>query len=99
MNVSFLPAARRDILLQVEYLLEECAYDAAVRFPVDVRDATELLARHPEAGTRVVADLRSWPLGRFPKVRLYYRTTGAELLVVRILHGARDLPSVLGEGE
>ena len=43
MRVSLLPAARRDILLQVDYLLEEYAYDAAERFPLAVGEAIEFL--------------------------------------------------------
>ena len=96
MRVSLLPASRRDILLHVEYPLEEYAYDAAERFPLAVGDAIEFLIQQPEAGTSSLAALRSWPVPGFPKIRLYYlRPEPSELHVVRILHGARDLPAIL----
>ena len=98
MRVSLLPAARRDILLQVDYLLEEYAYDAAERFPLAVEEAIEFIIQQPDAGTSSLAGLRSWPVPGFPKIRLYYlRPEPSELHVVRILHGARDVPAILGD--
>ena len=39
MKVGVRPAARRDIILQVGYYLEQRAYDAAERFPPAVQEA------------------------------------------------------------
>jgi toxin ParE1/3/4 len=39
--------------------------------------------------------IRMWPIKEFPHVLLFYLTKRDEIEIVRILHGARDLPRLL----
>ena len=97
MKVSFLPAARADIIAQVEYLLEQFAFDAAERFPNSVLAAVDFVRSQPEAGAPSLAGLRSWAVPDFPRVRVYYRCPASDVLqVVRILHDARDIGATIG---
>jgi toxin ParE1/3/4 len=101
MKVVFQPRAREDVLRQVDYLLEAFAYDAAERFPVAVEEACARLVEYPESGSpreslaEQLTGLRAWPVPGFEDIRLYYLVRGGVLRVVRVLHGRRDLGSIL----
>jgi toxin ParE1/3/4 len=101
MKLVFQPRAREDLLQQVEHLLEAFAYDAAERFPSAVQETCARLLENPEIGSPreylapQLAGLRSWPVSGFEDVRLYYIASGAVLRVVRVLHGRRDLNTIL----
>jgi toxin ParE1/3/4 len=43
---------------------------------------------------RRLRGLRSWVVGSYV---IFYRPVGATIKVVRILHGARDIPAILGD--
>lgn len=61
------------------------------------------LSEFPELGVRrerfleAAGDVRMWPLPAFPHYTVYYRPTGAGVEIVRILHGARDIPRVFDD--
>lgn len=100
------PAARRDILLQMAYYLDEDAVDAARRFPSAVEEGFRQLRERPGVGSpRFFKDakwkgLRSWPVPGFEDVRIYYLHPEPSLIrVLRIVHGKRDLGVVFGEAE
>ena len=44
-----------------------------------------------------LADLRSLPVTGFTNYLIFYRTTTTEVQVLRVIHGARDLPTALSE--
>lgn len=71
---------------------------AARRFRVAVTDFARLLGEHPRVGTSCpeLADepLRFALVASFPYVVLY-DPTAEPPLILRVLHGARDLPEVL----
>lgn len=48
MKIGVRPAARRDIILQVGYYLEQRAYDAAERFPPAVQEAFARIQEQPQ---------------------------------------------------
>ena len=54
-----------------------------------------LLARHPEMGRKRDADLRpglrSFPVGAYT---IIYRMAGADVLIVHVARGSRDLPAL-----
>ena len=66
-----------------------------------MQDAFDLLAAFPGIGARVeppiesIPELRFWPIKGFRNYLILYRkiTDGAEIL--RVVHGARDLPALL----
>ncbi|MGV3724608.1 MAG: type II toxin-antitoxin system RelE/ParE family toxin [Actinomycetota bacterium] len=94
-------AARADILQQVEYYLDEFAFDAARRFPLAVQTAMGQSQEMPGIGAAKVLNnprlkgLRSWPVSGFEAHRIYYVETPDAIRVIRILHGMRDLPPIL----
>ena len=57
------------------------------------------LAKHPELGRRreeLAPGIRSLPFRRYV---VFYRLSPTSLLIVRVLHGARDVESVLESDE
>jgi toxin ParE1/3/4 len=73
--------------------------DAAGQFCNAVEDALTLLATHPQlgskAGYRQAPGVRKWVIQPFPNYLLFYEERADGVLVIRILHGARDLPSLI----
>ncbi len=49
-------------------------------------------------GNPLLAGLRTWPVKGFEDIRIYYLVQGDVLRVIRILHGRRDVGTIL-EGE
>ena len=45
-----------------------------------------------------LSGMRFWPVRRFTNYLIFYRVTGKPrcLHIIRVLHGARDVPQVLG---
>ena len=68
-----------------------------------VQSVIDFLPTMPGAGTPKILEnsrlqgLRSWPVPGFPAIRVYYLNTGDELRIVRVLHGKRDINSLLEE--
>ncbi len=62
-----------------------------------------LLLEHPELGPlrafdrRDLSGLRSLPVHGFEKHLVFYRPTKEGIEVVRVLHGARDLGTILDD--
>lgn len=62
----------------------------------------DFLAEFPGSGRRYnstkarLKTLRVWRIAGFPNVLVFYRFTSKSLNVVRVLHGARGLRSLLG---
>lgn len=61
----------------------------------------DILQQYPEIGSpkvllnRVLTGLRSWPVQGFPVIRIYYLVTEQTLVIVRVLHGKRDIYGLL----
>ena len=77
--------------------------DAAERFLAALQLSFNTLAQWPEVGARYQSNraelsaLRFWPVRRFTNYLIFYRVSGTpkRLHIVRVLHGARDMPTVL----
>jgi toxin ParE1/3/4 len=97
-TVLVLPAADQDLRTQTDYLAENAGVDVALRFYDAARETFEQLAEMPQMGVqvenRVLPDLRRWRVRDFEKILIFYRFDETTLLIVRILHGARDLDSL-----
>jgi toxin ParE1/3/4 len=99
--------ARDDILRQYRYLLlDQDSPRSAERFLKNVESAINQLCRRPALGAPskwknpFLQGLRSWPVEGFPAVRIYYLVSANTLRVVRVLHGKRDVRSILeSEGD
>lgn len=96
-NYRVLPAAEFDLRYNYRYI----AYDnpaAADRWLKKVRKLFEMISRQPFIGeirSELQPNLRSFPCGNYV---IYYRPLEGDLPVefIRILHGARDVDSILG---
>jgi len=77
--------------------------EAAGRFLAALRLSFRTLAQWPEVGPRYqtnragLSGMRFWPVRRFANYLIFYRVTAAprRLHIIRILHGARDVPQML----
>lgn len=93
------PAARRDLLAAVRWIAND--NPAAARALRDaVAKAAERIGEHPRIGTSrpALADepYRFLTLTGFPYI-IVYNADRRPPRIVRILHGARDLPEILRE--
>jgi toxin ParE1/3/4 len=78
------------------YVASNRGVDVADRLLDHIMGRIVMLAGRPNAGRHrddLAAGLRSFPVKRHI---IYYRSEPSHILIVRILHGGRDQPSVLG---
>jgi toxin ParE1/3/4 len=81
--------------------MERDAVRDAELFLESVQSAIKLLCQLPGAGAPrlrrnpLLSGLRSWPVGGFPAMRIYYVHSGDDLCIVRVLHGKRDINPLL----
>jgi toxin ParE1/3/4 len=97
-------AARGDIAEAALYLGRDDP-DLIDRFLRGIDETCERLAHSAETGSPFehapdsLPDLRYVPVKHFPKHLVFYRVVGDVVRVHRVLHSARDLPSLLDPGE
>ncbi|WP_197456104.1 type II toxin-antitoxin system RelE/ParE family toxin [Stieleria neptunia] len=96
------PLAQDDLRRQAEFIAKDSLV-AALRL-LDAAEVTyDFLAETPLAGsvcqfTSVQAiDLRIWRINGFPNQLILYRVSDSEILIVRVLHAARDLDVLLDD--
>ncbi len=76
---------------------------AADRWYEETATTFAFLASHAEIGEArpsrkpELAGIRTWPVSGFERHIVFYRPIAAGIEVVRVLHGVRDIPSVLGD--
>lgn len=96
-RVALTPRARRDLLEAVRWIAKDNRA-AAAGLREAVEDAAFRLGEHPLIGKLrpELADepVRFLPLTGYPYI-VVYDSMCKPLLILRILHGARDLPNVL----
>ena len=72
---------------------------AANRFCDAVEAALAIFIVHPEIGPKAgfpkAPDARFWPLRGFRNYLLFYRVAGNSIIVLRLLHAARNLPPLV----
>lgn len=95
------PAAYRDLDGIASHIQQDNP-DAAHRFLKAPEQAFSLLASQPLLGEVYShpkhPDLRIWTLGkRFRNYLIFYQPTPEGVEIVRVLHGAQNLPSTLEE--
>jgi len=105
-RVTYRQAARDDVVRQFRYyLLTKNLPEIAVRFRDSVRRTMDILQRQPRIGPRYLAanpeleSLRSFPVVGFEAIRIYYLLEGETVHVIRVLHGKRDVKSILEREE
>ena len=88
------PTAKTDIRRIGAYIKEENP-DAALSLLNAFNDKFRMLVLNPKTGRirpEFPGDLRSFSASRYV---IFYRVTEDTVEIVRVLHGARDLPSIL----
>lgn len=96
------PLADRDLQSHVEYLRERDPV-AARRFVGAVFGAFDRIAENPHIGplrefdSPGLSGVRLWPVPAFERWLIFYTPTDTSVQIVRILHGARDIPAVVGQ--
>ena len=85
--------AECDFRAAVEYLLEY-SEPAAEKFANDLTSRLRMVADQPLMGRErddLGSGVRSTVVGRYV---IFYRYTSDEMIVLRIIHGSRDIPRV-----
>ena len=100
--VRFYPRARRDFLEHILYLSEKATPAIASLFSDEVLSLTGKLLALPLRGRMFSSEnprlskLRFFPVAPpFQKYLIFYEPAKNGINVVRILHGARDVASIL----
>jgi toxin ParE1/3/4 len=101
-KTNFTPQAIEDLDEQYLFFVKESP-DLALRYFHATEKTFQLLAQNPEIGEKVslpqgaLSGMRVWPVRDFRNYLIFYRSAEGEILILRVIHGARDLPTVLGE--
>ncbi len=75
--------------------------EAAARFLNVLEETFLLLEQNPEMGcpfsskNRRLAQLREWPVKGFSSILVFYRPCTGGIEIIDVIHGARDLPSIV----
>ena len=101
-EARFFPRARLDLVEQAAYLAENASIEVAERFLDSAESTIEKLVEMPRMGRvwespqkEIGHRVRVWKVEGFPKILIFYRLDGDGIQIIRVLHGARDLPSLL----
>lgn len=97
--IRFLKLAEHDVRDIVSYITENSP-SSVPSFRSALEETTELLHTMPHMGSPrvsdrpVLKDIRVLPIKGFEHYYVFYRPHDTTLEIVRILHGARDYPSL-----
>jgi toxin ParE1/3/4 len=99
--LSFKDAAINDILEQAEWYEQKADTNLGARWERAVSAALIRLAQLPNSGTRCtfasesLKGIRRVSIAGFPKHLVFYRIDKSDVVILRIIHGARDLENLL----
>ena len=92
--------ADRDIDEQLVYLGKQ-SHRVASRFLDAVEQTFQLLAESPDRGflwdhdTNIDRNIHVWPIRGFPNMLAFYRPIDQGVEIIRVLHGARDIATLM----
>ena len=101
-GLRILPAADRDVDELGAYISRDST-DSALRFFESVAATYDLILEAPgswpiyELAPSRLVDLRKRAALNFPNYLIFYRIDADMVEIVRVVHGARDIPSLLAE--
>jgi toxin ParE1/3/4 len=96
-SVTFSPKARQDLLDIGDYIAKDSRANAR-RFVAKLMEQCQRIGHAPLAYTGredLAPGLRMAPMGRYV---IFFRVLGEVVRIERVLHGARDLFSMFGQG-
>ena len=96
-GVTLTRAALRDLERVRDHLIQTAGVEVALRFLDAFERCIGLLAEFPKGGASwdfVGHGIRRWNVHGFP-YGLFYRNEGDRVVILRILHSARDIPATL----
>lgn len=97
-DLSFSRQFDQDLEEILDYLLKEVSEVAAEKVRDEVFKAVETLVDHPERypSEPLLAKHGNYRVIRLRKVpyEIFYRFTGTEIFVIRIIHSSRDLKRI-----
>lgn len=91
-----------DIIEAAEFISED-SLDSALRFVDAVQETLGFIAKSPEIGTlcsfsaREATGMRVWQVKGFSNYLLFYRSVNNTIELVRLIHGARDIHTILSD--
>lgn len=97
------PLARQEIIESYRYFARAAEVAVADRIFSSVEETLDRLARMPGLGTRylpkvpVFSNIRYLPVSGLRSFLVFYAPLSDGIEVFRVLHGARDLNSILAE--
>jgi toxin ParE1/3/4 len=103
-RLRILPAADVDVDDAALFIAED-NLSAALRFYDAVDKTYRQIRDHPRRSPHYnldhprLADLRKCAVSGFRNYLVFYRIDAEEVEIIRVLHGARDIPSVLSEDD
>ncbi|MDP2823488.1 MAG: type II toxin-antitoxin system RelE/ParE family toxin [Sulfuritalea sp.] len=95
--VAFSPKSRQDLLDIGDHIAKDSRANAR-RFVGTLMDQCQRIGNAPLACTGredLAPGLRMAPMGRYV---VFFRVPGDMVRIERVLHGARDLPAIFGQG-
>jgi toxin ParE1/3/4 len=98
--ITISEVAAADILEQADWYESQADQKLAKRWERAVTSTLLRISRQPRSGARCnfkAAELwgaRRVPVSGFPKHLVFYQTIEDEIVVLRVVHGARDLESL-----
>jgi toxin ParE1/3/4 len=96
------PLAWREINAQIDYLEEQAGLETAERFLDQLISSFEDLSRMPKIGflcgfrKPATRRLRRWAVKGFENWLIFYQQRRDGVEIVHVMHGARDIESLLG---
>ena len=95
MNCSVKARVRLDLKKHWRYIARDNV-DAADRLLAAAEQTFDFIAAHPELGSqrsfRKLVGVRSRAVDGFGNYLVFYQTHGDQVVILRVLHGMRDLP-------
>lgn len=100
-KLFFTDAAIADVVEQADWYQSQSGRTLARRWERAVKSVVTFAIRRPGAGSRCtfksaeLHDVRRLPITGFPKHLLFYRYDEDVVSVLRVVHGARDLETLI----
>jgi toxin ParE1/3/4 len=97
LQLVFSDAAVVDIMEQADWYAAQSGRALSRRWERSVTSSLMRVIRNPALGRRCafrsaeLRDVRRMGITGFPKHLLFYKLEGVEVLILRVVHGARDL--------